>query len=142
MQLRSLLLLSISLFVAFGVSASDTIMPGLYKSTVITEMAMGAMKMPARTTERQECITAEDVANGPPMPSPDEADCDVVKYEVRGGKIAMEMNCTIEGGEGRMIGTGSYTSSAFEMQYSIKVKAAGVQMEIKSALTAQKVKDC
>ena len=60
---RSLLLSSLLLFVAFGVSASETITPGLYKSTIRMEMTMGTMKMPERTMEREECITAEDVAS-------------------------------------------------------------------------------
>ena len=139
---RSLLLSSLLLFVAFGVSASDTITPGLYKSTIRMEMTMGTMKMPERTMEREECITAEDVASGPPIPEPDEADCEVLKYEFGGGKIAMEMSCSMQGGQGRMVGTGTYTANSFEMQNHFKMQAAGVQMEMKSFVTAHRVKDC
>ena len=103
---------------------------------------MGDMEMPSRSSAEKDCITAEDVANGPPLPEPDEADCEIIKYEFGGGELDMEMVCQIQGGEGRMVGTGSYTDDTYEMNNQFKMKAQGMQMEMNSVATGRRIGDC
>ena len=141
MQRRYLLLLS--MMVAATVDAADTISPGLYRNTAEITMKMGNMQMPPNTTRNEQCITPEDAAKGPPVPEPEDgAECELRSYEFGGGKIAMEMACTMQGGEGVMIGTGSYTDDSFNMVNNFKMKAQGIQMEVNTTITAQRVGDC
>ena len=125
-----------------GALADDTITPGLYKSTIQTEMSMGDMQMPGRTMEQQECITAEDIAKGPPMAEPEDGDCEMVEYEFGGGDISMEMVCRMQGGEGRMVGTGTYTSDSFNMVNEFDMEAQGMKMKMRSTVNGKRVRDC
>ncbi|NKB98333.1 MAG: DUF3617 family protein [Pseudomonadales bacterium] len=140
MDMRFLVTLTL-LVPGFGMAA-ETILPGLYETTVNTEIKMGAMELPPNTARQTTCITAEDVANGPPVPQPGDADCDVQKYEFGNGKLNMEMVCSMQGGEGRMIGTGSYTNDSYEMNNLFKMKTQGMEMEMKSVAQGRRIKDC
>ena len=122
--------------------ASDTIEPGLYETTVTTKMKMGDMQMPARTITQTNCITAEDAANGPPLPEPDDAECEVIKYEFGSGELDMEMVCQIQGGQGRMVGSGSYSDDTYEMNNRFSMNAQGMQMELQSVAAGHRVSDC
>lgn len=140
MDIRFLVTLAL-LVPSIGITA-ETILPGLYETTVNTEVKMGTMVLPPNTARQTTCITAEDVANGPPLPKPDDADCEVQKYDIGNGKLNMELVCSMQGGEGRMIGTGSYTNDSYEMNNLFKMKTQGMEMEMKSVAQGRRIKDC
>lgn len=141
MTTRNIVLLC--LLVPVAAVASDTITPGLYRTTVTMEMTMGDMKMPPRTEERDECLTAEDVEAGPNSWMPDNDDsCEMLKYEFGGGKLAIEMVCRMEEGEGTMVSTGTYTDDSYEMNSRMTMSAQGMQMETNSRVVGQRVSDC
>ncbi|MEM7365324.1 MAG: DUF3617 family protein [Pseudomonadota bacterium] len=134
----------LSLSVVLTAGATETISPGLYRSTAETTMKMGNMEMPPRASRNEQCITAEDAAKGPPVPMPEDGrtDCDLRSYEFGDGKIAMEMACTMPGGEGVMVGTGSYTHDSFDMVNNFKMDAQGMQMEMSVTIKSERVGDC
>ena len=134
--------MALTLLLPVAAMAADTIQPGRYETTVSTEMKMGSMQMPARSSQQSSCITEEQVANGPPLPDPENADCEVVEYEFADGELAMEMVCRMEGGEGRMVGTGTYTSDSYEMNNQFKMEVQGMVMEMNSIAKGQRVGDC
>ena len=104
--------------------ADTSLTPGLYETRVEATTKMGDMQLPPNIQTSSNCITAEDIANGPPDMLPDDGQsCETLKYEFGDGKIEMEMVCQIQGGEGRMVGTGTYTSDSFQMQNKMKMSA-------------------
>lgn len=141
MDLRPYLL--VGFFAASIAHAEDTIMPGLYDLTVNTEMKMGDMSMPGRSMNEQHCLTAEDVAKGPPVPEPgDDAECEVTQYELSGGSFTMAMSCTMDGGSGQMVGSGTYTKDSYEMNNVFKMKAQGMEVEMRSKAVGKRLKAC
>ena len=123
--------------------ANETILPGLYKTTVTSKVKMGGMEMNAPTAEQEDCITEEDVASGPPIPeSGDDMDCEVHEYEYGSGRLSLEMTCRMQGGEGRMVGTGSYTKDTYQMTNQFKMKAQGMDMEVNSEVKGVRLGDC
>ncbi|MEM7081002.1 MAG: DUF3617 family protein [Pseudomonadota bacterium] len=124
------------------VYAQETILPGLYQLTITTEMQMGDMQMPGQRIEEQHCLTAEDVANGPPVPEPGDAACETTEYEFGAGKFRMAMTCRMPEGEGQMTGTGTYSDERYEMENHFKMRAQGLDMQMRSKAIGERLRDC
>lgn len=132
-----------AVFTQLSISAEE-LTPGLYKTTVSFEGKMGQLSLPARTEERNDCITAQDIENGPPLSMPENtpSDCEVLNYEYGDGKLSMEMSCKMQGGEGKMVGSGTYTSDSFEMSTQMKLALPGAEMEMSTRSTGQRISGC
>ena len=125
-------------------SAEDTLTPGLYQTNVKVEAKMGDMQLPTRDRQQKDCITAEDIANGPPVAMPDDSssECQVQEYEMGGGQFSMRMSCTVQGGEGTMVGSGTYTDDSFEMTNEMNVSMQGINMRMTSKSTGKRIGSC
>lgn len=129
---------------AYAETAAAELRPGLYQVTVQVNTQMGALKMPGEQDVSEECITAEDVASGPfdALPEDLQKDCETLKSEVANGQINMELKCNIMGGEGTLIGTGSYSTAAFNMKAEMKLEVQGMSMQMSADSSATRIGDC
>ena len=122
--------------------AEDFPEPGLYK---ITGQVSSKMMPMARTTETQECIKENQFIDNPEawMQQQPGQECDLVSYDVAGGSISMEMSCTLdEGGTAKMVGSGTYTSSSFNLKNKMTIEAHGMNMEVNTDVTGTRSGSC
>jgi|GEM_PF-1926425 len=135
-----LALLCVSLSVGVA-QAADTINPGLYKITVTMDSPQGSQ---TRTSE--SCLTEEDVNRGPnPMPDQQGDECKMVRYDIGGGTLSMEMRCSGgPSGESLILGEGQYDDDSFNMinKMSIKVPNLDVEMEMTTTSVGERLGDC
>ncbi len=90
--------------------AAPTLQPGLY--SVSMQFVMKGMPIQMPTTTFQQCVTAQDVANGMAYASSENKDCKIKNLNQSGNKVAYEFNCASQQGGPRMIGRASGTSHA------------------------------
>ena len=136
------LLAAIVLSAALPVFGEDFPTPGLYAMT--TQVSSEQLPI-ARTQESEQCIEDNQFMRDPDawMQKQRGQDCEIVKYEVADGAISMHLECTIEqGGKASITGSGTYTTSSFELTNKMKMNASGMTMEINTAVTGQRKGDC
>ena len=66
----------------------------------------------------------------------------MLKYALSSGELEMEMVCQIQGGQGRMVGTGSYSDDTYEMNNRFSMNTQGMQMELNSVVDGRMVSNC
>ena len=99
----------------------------------------------ARTQESEQCIRENQFMRDPDswMQKQRGQDCQVIEYEVSGGTIRMQLDCTIEaGGKALITGEGSYTTSGFELTNTMKMEASGMTIKINTAVTGERKGSC
>lgn len=121
---------------------SDTIEAGMYQ---IDMTVKSSMPMPQQEFNSTQCVTQEEVENGPEGLLPDrneDSPCDVIDYSISGGKIAVNMNCSESGADMEMSAVGSYTSTSYTIDTTTNVNAVGMSVEIVSSIEAKRIGDC
>ena len=121
--------------------AADTINPGLYKITVTMDSPQGSQ---TRTSE--SCLTEEDVTRGPnPMADQAGDECKLVRYDLGGGKLSMEMRCSGgPSGESVILGEGEYDDDSFNMvnKMTVKVPNLDVEMNMTTTSVGERIGEC
>ena len=122
--------------------ADDLPAPGLYSMTT----TVSSEQLPiSRTQESEQCIRENQFMRDPDswMQKQRGQDCQIIEYEVSGGKIRMQLDCTIDaGGKALITGEGSYTTSGFELTNTMKMEASGMAVEINTAVTGTRKGGC
>lgn len=84
--------------------------PGLYDVSMQFVMKGLPIQMPVTTF--QQCITAQDVANGMAYASSENKDCKISNLTQNGNKLSYAFDCASQQGGPRMIGRATGTSRA------------------------------
>lgn len=123
---------------------SNTIDAGLYQ--IKTTIKSSSMPMPQQDFSTTQCISEEDVKQGPERLIPNRdgegGPCQVVDYNMADGEISVNMNCSERGARMQMSALGSYTSSSYTINTTAKMDAAGFTIEVASLVEANRVGDC
>lgn len=123
--------------------AAPTLQPGLYD--VSMQFVMPGLPIQLPVTTFQQCITAQDVANGLAYASSENKDCQIRNLNQSGDKVVYEFNCASQQGGPRMIGRASGTSHATGydvlMEGRFDPAIAGMS-EFNQKLNARRLGDC
>ncbi len=117
--------------------------PGLYKVT--GNISSKEMPMMARTTETEQCIKENQFIDNPEgwMQQQPGQECDIVSYDVADGSISMEMNCTLDqGGTATMQGSGTYTTTTFQLKNRMNIDSGGMKMQIETDVKGERQGSC
>ena len=117
--------------------------PGLYK--VLGNISSKEMPMMARTTETEQCIKENQFIDNPEgwMQQQPGQECDIVSYDVADGSISMEMNCTLDqGGTATMKGSGTYTTTTFQLKNRMNIDSGGMKMQIDTDVKGERQGSC
>ena len=118
--------------------------PGLYE--ISTSSGSPSMPIPQQTHTTTHCISREDLESGdasmfPQRGGEDDA-CSVAEYVMDDGRLSLNLQCALDGGELVMTGKGEYTATSYAMRGTAKMKAAGFAMEMQTTVSATRVGDC
>jgi hypothetical protein len=99
---------------------AEEMQPGQYASTNVVEMANGRIS----TFQLQECITAEDIADGlTKVGIESDGGCKVQNLVKGNGKIAYRLTCEEDGKKQLAEVVGTYTANSYE--FAIKAASPG-----------------
>lgn len=122
--------------------AADLPTPGMYKITA----KVSSQQLPISSShDSSECITENQFLEDPQawMRQQSGQECEVVNYEVGGGVIHMELQCSMDqGGKASIIGNGTYTNTSFEINNQMSIEANGMKMEMNTAITGVRQGEC
>ncbi len=133
----------IAVLVSLAATADGFPEPGLYKVT--GNVSSKQMPMMARTTETEQCIKENQFIDNPEgwMQQQPGQECDIVSYDVADGSISMQMSCTLDqGGTATMVGSGTYTTTSFQLKNNMSIDAGGMKMEISTDMTGERQGSC
>lgn len=123
--------------------AAPTLQPGLYDISMQFVLKDMPIQMPVATF--QQCITAQDVANGMAYASNESKDCTIRNLNQSGDKVSYEFNCAAQQGGPRMIGRASGISHAtgYDVMTEGRFDPAIQGMsEFSQKLNARRLGDC
>lgn len=106
--MRRLALTALLLCTPLAAHAGAIMRPGLYDISM--QFVMKGMPIQMPVTTFQQCITAQDVANGMAYASSENKDCKISNLMQSGNKVSYEFNCASQQGGPRMIGRATGTS--------------------------------
>ena len=139
--LGALLILS---FVAVSAnSSSPGLEPGLYRVTV----GVSGRDLPAGLSERsmEHCLTEDDLSADPRSILGDDSNmegCSVSKLEFDNGRISMQMECKVEGGEATAVSRGTYSARSYELVTTMTMTFGYTSMEMESSVRGERIGDC
>ena len=144
-----------------GAAGSITLQPGLYRtsfeqlgfnvpgaSDAVKQQMQATMGGPAEVAKPiTYCFTPEQAAaNGPEEMAKKmaEGNCTVARFDVSGGSISSEMQCTgADGVTTRVVMDGQMTATSSTMTMTQEMQLPGSsKVEIKSHVTTERVGDC
>ncbi|MHB1215381.1 MAG: DUF3617 domain-containing protein [Thiobacillus sp.] len=102
--MRHVLTAALLIMTALPAAASAPLQPGLYDISVQIVMKGTPMQMPVMTF--QQCLTAQDIANGKAYASNENKDCTIGKLVQSGNHVSYDFSCAMEGSH-RMVGHAS-----------------------------------
>ncbi|MBT9569430.1 MAG: DUF3617 family protein [Thiobacillus sp.] len=108
--MQRLLIAALLTLPALPAYAAPTLQPGLYDISM--QFVMKGMPIQLPVTTFQQCVTAQDVANGMAYASSENKDCKIKNLNQSGDQVVYEFNCAAQQGGPRMIGRASGTSHA------------------------------
>ena len=107
---RTLIAALLMFGLATASAAAPTMQPGLYDISMQFVLKGMPIQMPVTTV--QQCITAQDVANGMAYASSENKDCKISNLNQSGNKVSYDFNCAAQQGGPRMVGRASGSSHA------------------------------
>ena len=108
--MRHLLIAALLAVSALPATAAPTLQPGLYDISM--RFVMKGMPIALPVTTFQQCVTAQDIADGMAYASSENKDCKIKNLNQSGDQVVYEFNCASQQGGPRMIGRASGTSHA------------------------------
>ena len=104
----------------------------------------GGPPMPEQNQENTECLTREQIEEGPDQLLEDpEGNCEVTELEQDASSMRYTMSCAMEGGEDMtMDGEMKFLGDRMEGGYTGEMSAGGETMRMKMEVTGERVGDC
>ena len=122
--------------------ADDYPQPGLYK--VVGKVSSDQLPV-GSSHESEQCIKDDRFRTDPKawMQEQQGQQCEVVQYDLSGGNINMELKCTVPGsGASTITGTGTYSSSGWQMRNVMSMSHGGMNMQITTEVTGTRQGSC
>lgn len=142
--MKTLRTLTLALFTVISATAiaEDYPQPGSYK--VVAQVSSD--QLPVNTShESAQCIKDDRFRSDPMawMQEQQGQQCEVVEYNLSGGNINMELSCTVPGrGTSTISGTGTYTSTGWQIRNVMSMSSGGMNMQITTEVTGTRQGNC
>lgn len=139
--LRTLIIVLLSI-ISTNAVAEDYPEPGLYK--VVGKVSSEQLPI-GSSHESEQCIKDDRFRTDPKawMQEQQGQECEVVEYDLSGGNISMELKCTVPGrGASTISGTGTYSSSGWQMRNVMSMSSGGMNMQITTEVTGTRQGSC
>ena len=123
--------------------AAPPLQPGLYDISM--QFVLKGMPIQLPVTRFQQCVTAQDVANGMAYASSENKDCTIRNLNQSGDQVVYEFNCASQQGGPRMIGRARGTSHATGYDVMMEGRfdpAIEGMREFSQKLNARRLGDC
>jgi len=141
--MRRLIMTALLTLAVMPASAAPTLQPGLYDISM--QFVMKGLPIQLPVTRFQQCVTAQDVANGMAYASSENKDCTIRNLNQSGDKVVYEFNCASQQGGPRMIGRANGISHATGYDVMMEGRfdpAIEGMREFSQKLNARRLGDC
>ena len=150
-MIRAVCLASVPFLFAAPALAQE-MQPGMWEITsTVTSIEMPgappemAAAMAGQVTTLSQCVTAEQLANGPEaMFAQSDGQCEFSEFSMQGGQVKLVGACAAPGGQGQMTmaTTGTYTATTYETEGTVEMAMPGGGMKIQAAGAGRRTGDC
>ena len=126
-----------ALCLAGAASAAPDVQPGLWETTVTTEMPGMPMAIPPMTT--RSCIQDTDLVPDTRQPG---QECELIEHSVEGNRVSWQIRCSSEGTI--IIGNGelTYAGDTYTGEVRMNMQQGGQSMQMTQSLQGRRIGEC
>ena len=137
------LLLVLPLVAIAGDNSAPEPRAGLYRVTA----GISGQDLPPGVANAsvEQCVTKEELAADPASILGEHAGmegCTIDSYEWSGGKISMQMQCTVEGANVEAESRGTYNANGYELITVMRINVGDTTIDMESFVRGERIGDC
>lgn len=117
--------------------AGPDVQPGMWETTVTTEMAGMPMSIPPVTT--RSCIRESDLVPQTDHPG---QECELVEHDVSGNQVSWRIRCNTQGTTMTGHGEITYSGDTYTGRILMNMDQGGQSMEMTQSLEGRRVGEC